>query len=142
MFSSRSHHVDKPGHYRLLFMIIAHKCFINGTTLVHVIDKLVGKYIMEQCDIRIYLVADVCIVKNYRCQFYHDIHALEVCTGKQCSSVTITRSIESTNHNVVNVMEHYVRDSTYNTNMICSSCGTLLFSVLIFSGKDTWYMYC
>ena len=50
MFPSRSHHVDKPGHYRLLFMIIAHKCFINGTTLVHVIDKLVGKYIMEQCD--------------------------------------------------------------------------------------------
>ena len=34
-----------------LLMRIAHNLFTNGTTLVHEIHKLVGKYIMEQCDV-------------------------------------------------------------------------------------------
>ena len=50
-FPSRSHHVDEPGHYRLLLMRMNNTFFINGTTLVHATNELVGKYIMEQCDV-------------------------------------------------------------------------------------------
>ena len=50
-FPNRSHHVDEPGHYVLLMMRIAHKYFTNATTLVDEIHALVGKYIMEQCDV-------------------------------------------------------------------------------------------
>ena len=35
----------------MLLMIIAHTFVINGTTLVHAIHELVGKYIMEQCNV-------------------------------------------------------------------------------------------
>ena len=45
------HHVGAPGHYSLLLIKIAHTFVINGTTLVHDIHELVGKYIMEQCDV-------------------------------------------------------------------------------------------
>ena len=38
-------------HYGLLLMRIAHKFVTNGTTLVHDIHELVGKYNMEQCDV-------------------------------------------------------------------------------------------
>ena len=49
-FNNINHYVGEPGHYGLLLMRIAQK-ITNGTTLVHDIYELVGKYIMEQCDV-------------------------------------------------------------------------------------------
>ena len=36
---------------RVIIDKIAHNLFTNGTTLVHEIHKVVGKYIMERCDV-------------------------------------------------------------------------------------------
>ena len=46
-----------------LLIRIAHTVLTNGTTLVHEIHKLVGKYIMEQCDF------DLCYSFNTESRF-------------------------------------------------------------------------
>ena len=47
MFTNRNHNVDEQGFDGLLLMGI----FTNVATLVHTIHELVGKYIMEHCDV-------------------------------------------------------------------------------------------
>ena len=50
-FTNRSCYVDEQGHDGLLLVRNVNTFFTNVTNLVQAIQELVGKYIMEQCDV-------------------------------------------------------------------------------------------